>query len=82
MATFIQKLVSKNKRRFKDDKYDLDLTYITNRLIAMSFPASGVKKIFRNSVDKVREFLDERHPRRDKMFNLSMNDFHYEKFYT
>ena len=62
MANFIQKLVSKNKRRFKDDKYDLDLTYITNRVIAMSFPGGGFRKIYRNSIDKIREFLDERHP--------------------
>ena len=75
MANFIQKLVSKNKRRYKDEKYDLDLTYITNRLIAMSFPGAGVRKIYRNSIDKIREFLDERHPQRYKLFNLSMNDF-------
>ena len=37
----IQKLNSKKKYRYKDNKYNLDLTYITNRIIAMGFPASS-----------------------------------------
>ena len=36
----IRNLVSKEKRRFKNEKYDLDLTYITDRVIAMGFPSS------------------------------------------
>lgn len=35
----IKKLVSGKKRRMTDQTYDLDLTYITNRIIVMSFPA-------------------------------------------
>jgi len=30
-----RKAVSKDKYRFQNDKYDLDLTYITERVIAM-----------------------------------------------
>jgi phosphatidylinositol-3,4,5-trisphosphate 3-phosphatase/dual-specificity protein phosphatase PTEN len=36
----VRSLVSGNKMRIKDGDLDLDLTYITKRIIAMSFPAS------------------------------------------
>jgi phosphatidylinositol-3,4,5-trisphosphate 3-phosphatase/dual-specificity protein phosphatase PTEN len=36
----VRSLVSGNKMRIKDGEFDLDLTYITKRIIAMSFPAS------------------------------------------
>ena len=46
-------MVSGKKERFKRDGYNLDLTYITKRIIAMAFPASGFEKIFRNDIDDV-----------------------------
>lgn len=43
VQTRLRNLVSKEKRRFKDDKYDLDLTYINEKIIAMGFPSSGTE---------------------------------------
>lgn len=40
VKTRLRNLVSKEKRRFKDEKYDLDLTYINDKIIAMGFPSS------------------------------------------
>ena len=34
----MQSAVSGNKRRFIDSRFDLDLTYITDRLVAMALP--------------------------------------------
>jgi len=36
---FIREIVSGSKIRTKSDEYNLDLTYITKRIIAMAFPS-------------------------------------------
>ena len=50
----IRKLVSGKRRRYVDDGYSLDLTYIVpNRIIAMSYPSSGFESMYRNPIGKV-----------------------------
>ena len=47
---FLRKIVSGKRRRFKNNEYDLDISYITERVIAMSFPACGFETMYRNSI--------------------------------
>eukprot|EP00300_Choanocystis_sp_HF-7_P003495 c12675_g1_i1.p1 GENE.c12675_g1_i1~~c12675_g1_i1.p1 ORF type:complete len:428 (+),score=79.87 c12675_g1_i1:80-1285(+) len=53
-----------------EDEFDLDLTYITDQIIAMSLPASGLEGQFRNDLDEIAAYLQRRHPGKFKVFNL------------
>lgn len=77
---YVRTLVSGKKLRFQDRKYNLDLSYITPRLIAMAYPGSGLEKIIRNSIDEVSLFLNERHGSNYLVINLSGKKYDKEKF--
>lgn len=76
----LRTIVSGKKKRLRERGYDLDLSYITPRIIAMSFPAQGFEKLYRNSCDTVSRFLNETHPGDYRIFNLSGLKFDYTKF--
>jgi hypothetical protein len=61
LNTSVKSLVSGDKRRLQSAEFDLDLTYITPNVIAMSMPADKVKGLYRNSFDDVMLFLERRH---------------------
>lgn len=54
---FLREIVGGPKNRYKENGYNLDLTYITPRIIAMAFPASGIEKLYRNSIDTIAELF-------------------------
>jgi phosphatidylinositol-3,4,5-trisphosphate 3-phosphatase/dual-specificity protein phosphatase PTEN len=70
MLNWVRVQVSRKKRRFQDGHYDLDLAYITERIIAMGCPAQGLEACYRNGFPAVRRFLDERHGDRYMVYNL------------
>ena len=50
---FLREIVSGKKNRMKEAGYNLDLTYVCPRIIAMSFPAEGFEVTFRNDINDV-----------------------------
>lgn len=71
MKRSLRSAVSGTRNRYKEGAYDLDLTYITPRLIAMGFPSSGVEALYRNNIDTVARMLDEYHGPHYQIYNLS-----------
>ena len=69
-ASTIKRLVSKKKLRFKQDGFDLDLAYITPRLIAMGYPSTGAESFYRNPATQVQAFIERYHAGHCKVYNL------------
>lgn len=74
-GSLLKKLVSRNRNRYQDSRFNLDLSYITNRVIAMGLPGQGFYKLFRNSQDDVIAFFDTYHKSQIKIYNMCNDDF-------
>ncbi|XP_071846580.1 phosphatidylinositol 3,4,5-trisphosphate 3-phosphatase TPTE2-like [Apostichopus japonicus] len=77
-----RRMVSENKRRYRSDGFDLDLTYITDRVIASSFPSSGSQSFYRNSIADVSRFLNSKHAGHYRVCNLCSEKHYDESFFN
>ncbi|KAI3953791.1 hypothetical protein MKW98_017615 [Papaver atlanticum] len=71
---YIRHLVSKKRRRMLVGGYDLDMSYITDRILAMSFPSERMRAMYRNPLWQVKSVLDMRHPGHYKIYNLCVEE--------
>ncbi|KAJ6590565.1 phosphatases II [Mycena vulgaris] len=72
MSDYIRRIVSGNKARFKDGtlNLELDLVYVTDRVIIMGFPAEGLESFYRNNRTDAKRFLEHRHGKNFWVFNF------------
>ena len=68
----LKEIVSEGRIRMHKRNFDLDLVYITRRIIAMGYPATGCESLYRNSFKDVKQFLYEEHGQKFKVYNLCM----------
>jgi phosphatidylinositol-3,4,5-trisphosphate 3-phosphatase/dual-specificity protein phosphatase PTEN len=82
MTSYVRRKVSRNKRRFKKDGFDLDLTYIfQKRIIAMGFPSDKIERFYRNPINEVQRFFETYHKDHYFLYNLCQErDFDHSKF--
>lgn len=68
----VRSLVSKKKVRYTDEAegFDLDLTYVTKRVIAMGAPSMGLEGVYRNPLPEVQRFFETRHAGKYKIYDL------------
>nr|XP_012634118.1 phosphatidylinositol 3,4,5-trisphosphate 3-phosphatase TPTE2 isoform X3 [Microcebus murinus] len=76
-----RRMVSGNKRRYTRGGFDLDLTYVTEHIIAMSFPSSGKQSWYRNPITEVARFLDSKHQGHYQVYNLCSEKEYDPKYF-
>lgn len=72
----VRQQVAGRRRRFNKHGFDLDLAYITSRIIAMGFPGAGLQATFRNPRTEVARFLNWAHGDHYRIYNLCLEESH------
>lgn len=67
---WMRRKVARSRCRYVSDGFDLDLAYVTSKIIAMGFPGRGSGACFRNPQKEVRRFLHWAHRGSFRIYNL------------
>lgn len=70
MVNLIREICSGDKRRYKENGFNLDLTYILPKVIAMGYPAANFEAVYRNPIQEVARLLNEKHDGKYWIYNL------------
>jgi hypothetical protein len=56
-SSFLKSIVSRNRVRYQDSEFNLDLAHVTDKIIAMGLPAQGIHKVYRNDMNDVLKYF-------------------------
>lgn len=62
---------SNGRCMFEFEGHQLDLCYVTDRIVAMGYPSQGAAALVRNDIRVIRTFLRSRHGDKFMVFNLT-----------
>ena len=69
---FIRSILPGGKHRLNFEKKSLDISQITPRMYALSYPSDNfIESIYHNNQDDIAEYLNKNHPGKYLIFNLS-----------
>ena len=77
---FLRELVSNNKVRYKDDNFNLYLSYITPNIIAIAMPFSGFSSLYRNKIQDVSKLIKQNNKSEYLIINASKIEYDYSPF--
>lgn len=76
----VRTAVSRDKFRFQDGAFDLDLCYVTSRIIAMGYPGTSIERAWRNNKEEVVAFFSAYHIDHYLVVNVSERPYDSEFF--
>ncbi len=65
-----RKAVSGKKKRMIKEGFDLDMAYVTPKIIVHGFPAHGLEHMYRNPRYEIKRYMDKYHKDNYKMYNF------------
>ena len=78
---FFRNLMPSNSNRLKEDNYNIDFSYITPRVTAMSYPRNNaIEQIYHNDINEISQYLNSKHSNHYLIYNLSGIKYDYDKF--
>eukprot|EP00927_Polykrikos_kofoidii_P062357 TRINITY_DN57165_c0_g1_i1.p1 TRINITY_DN57165_c0_g1~~TRINITY_DN57165_c0_g1_i1.p1 ORF type:complete len:626 (-),score=94.70 TRINITY_DN57165_c0_g1_i1:71-1879(-) len=70
ILSWVRRMIAGGRHRFQVGDFDLDLAYVTSRVIAMGFPGKGIHAAYRNPVTQVSRLLQSLHKDHFRIYNL------------
>lgn len=72
----LRRFADGRRNRYRHGGFDLDLSYVTTRIVAMGFPAKGSESMYRNPRQEVKRFLSGAHGDHYRIYNLCIEAAH------